>query len=237
MSDRPIIFSASMVRALLDGRKTQTRRLINTVVPEGQRVGPCHYSKTGWAFWKKFGECDACTCRDAAGINYWEGDRLYVRERCLEITGGAYRGVKYIADGHDSGDWDRANDGAQWDIKSRPSIHMPRWASRLTLTVTDVRVQRLQDIDRDDAMAEGIVQTWGDFMGDPPEWAINSINQHGDASGTHIYDNRTSVENYRELWAHLHGRESWDANPWIVAISFAVEHGNIDALPKKELAA
>lgn len=113
-----------------------------------------------------------------------------------------------------------------------PSIYMPRWASRLTLIVTDVRVQRLQDIGRDDAMAEGIVQTWGDFMGDPPEWAVASINRHGDASGSHIYDNRTSVENYRELWNHINGTGSWDANPWVVAYTFEVHRQNIDAMEK-----
>lgn len=128
------------------------------------------------------------------------GDRLWIREtlRANSNDQGA-RWLSYATDGKDVWpltEWTKARD-------SIPSIHMPRWASRITLIVTDVRVQRLQEISREDAMAEGVVQTWGDFMGEPPEWAVASINRHGDASGSHLYDNRTSVENFREMWDHI----------------------------------
>ena len=94
----------------------------------------------------------------------------------------------------------RCTFGLAW----RSSIHMPRWASRLTLLVTDVRVQRLQEISRGDAMSEGCTfpnMAKGD---DPRQW-------------------------YAELWEQINGRGSWDANPWVVALTFAVQRRNIDA--------
>jgi hypothetical protein len=104
--------------------------------------------------------------------------------------------------------------------KLRPSIFMPRWASRIRLLVRLARVQRLQEITRDDAMAEGIVQTWGDFMGNAPAWAEASLAGDEDA---HRYDNRTSVDNYAVLWDSLHQAEgtTWSDNPYIVALTFA----------------
>lgn len=88
----------------------------------------------------------------------------------------------------------------------KPSIHMPRWANRITLTVTDVRVQRLQDIRENDAMAEGAPPVLV-----PPDGG----------SCPH-------VEGFRDIWNTIHGPEAWDANPWVAAISFTVQHGNID---------
>ena len=92
----------------------------------------------------------------------------------------------------------------------RPSIHMPRSASRLTLTVTEVRVQRLQDISEEDARAEGIE---GEFLPWPQGyWTYRPY--------------------FAELWNSLHGPDAWDANPWVVALSFTVQHGNIDQIGK-----
>lgn len=238
MADKPILFSAPMVKALLDGSKTQTRRLM-----PGQEYLQQAYSPivSGTTIYNYAGEEVISRAR------YKVGDRLWVKEECwlygiweedgLTKTGKTKHHFHLL--NISAVRFSKPAEIAYWSYPGKPAaagfswrtgMFMPRQFSRLTLTVTDVRVQRLQDIDRDDAMAEGIVQTWGDFMGNPPEWAVNSINQHSDASGSHIYDNRTSAENYRELWAHLHGRESWDANPLVVAVSFTVDRCNIDAV-------
>jgi len=246
VTERPIIFSAPMVRALLEGRKTQTRRVLSTrntyrdgapwggqpkwgthdwndafVDPGPSPAGnPGPYLKVAYPegetrhrIYPLYAPGDRLWVREAWGINHYEYMRAIPKER-----------PKDLPDDHLSYRATECDSEILAELRYRPSIHMPRWASRITLAVTEVRVQRLQDISRDDAMAEGIVQTWGDFMGDPPEWAVASINRHGDASGSHIYDNRTSVENFRELWSHINGPGSWDANPWVAAISFEVEH-------------
>ena len=100
--------------------------------------------------------------------------------------------------------------------KKRPSIHMPRWASRLTLTVTEVGVQRLQDISEADAVAEGCecdVDGWRDYL-------FPSTQCCG-----------TARESYRTLWNSLHGPDAWDLNPWVAAYTFTVHRCNIDCLP------
>jgi hypothetical protein len=207
MADYPILFSAPMVRAILAGHKTQTRRVLKPQpyeLCEGEipkqlhiSVGDCLWVREAWRTHRSW---DADPPRDiipASPILY-EADAVDLQSR---IDAGKYRHARF----------------------------MPRWVSRLTLTVTDVRVQRLQDISRDDAIEEGIVQTWGDFFDNPPDWAIKSVNQHGSASGSHIYDNRTSVENYRELWNHINGPGAWDTNPWVVAYTFTSHLGNINS--------
>ncbi len=99
--------------------------------------------------------------------------------------------------------------------RARPSIHMPRWASRMTLTVTDVRVQRLQDISEADAVAEGVIHdSFGGWRGH---------------EGTIGYP--TAIWAYHHLWNSLHGPGAWDANPWVVALTFNVQRGNIDQMP------
>jgi hypothetical protein len=196
MSDRPIIFSAPMVRALIDGRKTQTRRVLKP-----QPV-PC----LSWS------EPPAGTYPSAKGwsrLRYAPGDRLYVREafsyETLDVDRNGFMAPWYWADGNPvSGDWTRP----------KPSIHMPRWASRLTLTVTEVKVQRLTDISEADAVAEG-VRRFG------PMWGVEQDSGHGAASNT-------AAGCFRLLWNSLHGPDAWDANPWVAAISFTVEPRNID---------
>lgn len=169
-----------MVRALLDGRKTMTRRI---PTPQWLKVVP--------------------------------GDRLYVRERCVTITGPQYRGVRYIADGADDGDLNAtSSENGQWDAKSRPSIHMPRWASRLTLVVTATKIEKLQKICNADAIAEGC----GVSLDHPtPEKTREPF----------------PVEAFRRLWSSLHGPASWDANPEVVALTFTVHAVNIDRMAKE----
>lgn len=214
MTDRPIIFSAPMVRALLDGRKTQTRRVLKPQPHE--RAKGCYHRPNGSWVW-----VDAH--RENNGVGYFgnrlddshfftryaPGDRLWVRETWSAIMNGGWtiadarmrmfdEKIVYRADGHEDGDgW--------W-----PSIHMPREFSRLTLIVTDVRVHRLQEISEADAVAEGALQSW---TGSDPE-----------------SDTRTALNEFEALWNSIHGPEAWAANPWVVAVSFAVRRCNIDRM-------
>lgn len=223
MSEKGIIFSAPMVRALLDGRKTQTRRLLTL---RGHRkfseFGPSDTPGYDWHFRR----ADACWCDFQASdlpLPYALGDRLYVREgwrtakvsdelAARQLVGGGYSRVWYEAD-------DRDNCDAHGRL--RPSIHMPRWASRLTLTVTDVRVQRLQDISDADALAEGVyfdeLGLTGGYIG------LGGCNQEWSA---------TPLIAFANLWRKLHTKpgERWEDNPWVVAVSFDVRHGNINEL-------
>ena len=206
MTDRPIIFSAPMVRAMLDGRKSQTRRVLK--VPSGS------YVEQGgvWAM------TDGCAYGDAA-LPYTTGDRLWVRETFI----GPYA---YEVNEYPPRDWGNKAiwfpaDGpvpekhaGQFWHRARPSIHMPRWASRLTLTVTDVRVQRLQDISEADAVAEGCDAVLALTIKRP--------------NGAHPGNPR---ECYCDLWNSLHGPGAWDANPWVVALTFDVVRQNIGQMP------
>jgi len=112
---------------------------------------------------------------------------------------------------------DRLMWGGAQELKWNPSIHMPRWASRLTLTVTDVRVQRLQDISAADSIAEGV------------ECETCAAMAQSACHGKGCF---SSLADFRALWNSLHGPDAWDANPWVVALTFTVEQRNIDAGPQ-----
>lgn len=192
MADRPIIFSGPMVQALLAGRKSQTRRVLKP-----QPTGPVVYHQT-------------LTSGMCVGLEreppYAPGDRLYVREAIDKASDRD--GVFYRADYE-------AQHGDATGLGWRPSIHMPRWASRLTLTVTEVRVQRLQEISAGDSIAEGVECETCTAMGQ---------------SACHGRGCFASIDAYRTLWNSLHGPDAWDANPWVVALTFNVKRGNIDQI-------
>lgn len=141
MSDRPILFSGEMVREILAGRKTQTRRRLRHQPEHGAQ--PCWYNRGGWAASRIDG---SCSCKRISPVPPRIGDTLWVRETWRTSASDA-RHVIYAAD---VSAYERDEKGP-W----RPSIHMPRWASRLTLRVTDVRVERAQDITEEAARAEG----------------------------------------------------------------------------------
>lgn len=203
MTDRPILFSAPMVRALLAGTKTQTRRLLR--MPEhlnSQRAYPDPGLGAGGylkAPTKEFWGDDEVVERVYPFCEV--GDRLWVRETWAPwrnhegLSGIDYRATRAC------NDWNRG-----W----KPSIYMPRWASRLTLTVTDVRVQRLQDITMGDVEREGVT---------------------AHKSGGAAMDAAALAYAFKTLWDALNGKRAgaaWADNPWIVAISFTVAHRNID---------
>lgn len=217
MADRPILFSGPMVRALLDGRKTQTRRVIKDQPPtsvDHAYIRPRDPVTGAWlgACWLS-GPIGRGVNFGNIAIRYAPGDRLWVRENGWERP---ERTPKMMRDGADT--WEPfyydADDLAcfeheqfkAWGFKRRPSIHMPRWASRLTLVVTDVRVQRLRDITLDDAIAEGIAGE--------------------------LDNGRTRVSQYRNLWNSLNASRGfgWRDNPWVVALTFTVHPCNIDAM-------
>lgn len=194
MTDRPILFSAPMVRALQEGRKTQTRRLAWKDVACPTSDGGHIIRRTGPSPWQRI----------------QPGDRLWVRENFwhapasmgFDATHGAHGHIAYTAGpgmGADAEDRARA-----YGVKHRPAIHMPRWASRLTLTVTAARVEPLRAISDEDASAEGVAPR---APGEPPGMA---------------------AYRFRELWDDLHGPDSWDANPEVVVLTFTVQGRNID---------
>jgi hypothetical protein len=219
MTDKPIIFSGPMIRALLDERKTQTRRVLKPQ-PEPDTRNPDWWKWTG-----KQNAFSGCTTDQVIrhGVKSGMtpiivGDRLWVREAW---TTGAHldqtsprnirkeQSIGYLADEHEG----------PWLGRKRPSIYMPRWASRITLPVTDVRVQRLQDISEADAVAEGIqldLET-GAF------WGAEGC---GVGGATRRYDLATDA--FRDLWDSLHGADAWAANPWVAPYTFTVQRGNID---------
>ena len=179
--ERPILFSAPMVRAILDGTKTQTRRAVK-----------------GWALeWLQPGMFtpEYVAMPENGACPYGKlGDRLWVRESgCIALDKSAWmfsdRGGKLGPTApKDSKHWCRT-----W--KSCPSIHQPRWASRITLEVTGLRVEHLQEISRGDAMAEGCPFPNMAQGEDPRQW-------------------------YATLWDQINGVGSWDANPWVWVVEF-----------------
>lgn len=233
MADRPILFSAPMVRSLLSGSKTQTRRILATPDITFDAI----FNDDGvWYFG------DALTGRREAKLPVRTkiGDRLYVREHwraSRDFDRYAPRDLKpglrpiwyeagYMMDtGHQK--FFSTKQGADFDAsqvkgKHRQAMHMPRWASRITLLVENVKVERLQDISEDDAIAEGVVDM-GRRDGEPYSHChipgVPSIRVEHDA-----------VPVYAQLWEMINGEGSWAANPWIYAVSFRVVMGNIDQI-------
>lgn len=176
MKEKPILFSSPMVKAILDGSKTQTRRVIK---PQPIWIGdPSVQFKT-----------QDCNPKGIIKCPYGQpGDRLWVREKFSYPTGYSYvGGIWYWADGQpDKGDW----------IKPKPSIHMPRWASRITLEVVSVRVERLQDISESDSRAEGV------------RYSEEEIRPYTCA--------------FVDLWDSINAKlgYGWDVNPWVWVVEF-----------------
>lgn len=228
MMDKPIIFSAPMVRAIIENRKTQTRRILKRQ-PKTDSSGMIQFHDAGW-----FAPHLATTAMECAGVKlpYAPGMMLWVREN-LDVHGG---GVSYAAspgeyvfelpDGTDEQIefWNRRAD-VEPDARSRtcPSIFMPRWASRLTLEVEAVKVERLQEISEEDCIAEG-----------PPGFDTNpSFVDGGIMVGDPAQPNVSMTPRcwFRELWDSINrDRAPWDANPWIVAVAFKAHRLNIDSM-------
>lgn len=219
MTDKPILFSGPMVRALLDGRKTQTRRVLKPVWNAGvnrnftgwrpERVGPRRWQIV-------------CNCVGAiVETQYAVGDRLYVREAWR--TDPCYDNLPPRDLPSGACILPMAGTGltfpnALWG-KFRQGMHQPRWASRITLTVTDVRVQRVQEISAADAIAEGIENDsdgWFDYLMPSTQCCV------------------LAQDSFRTLWDSINAKRGfgWDKNPWVAAYTFDVLCSNIDETPE-----
>lgn len=230
MSDKPILFSAPMVRALLAGTKTQTRRLAGVPTIELNEGGRWHvHNRHGGAVCTQEATEEEAASFAEDYLPIQPGDRLWVKESHAIVPRSAYRnsdGVQQTLrpdDDHDAAvyaaNWERSKPG-RW----RPSIHMFRWASRLTLHVTEVRVQRLHDISEADALAEGMTDATAEAIMTPDELALYA--------STHILcpEARGRIL-YQHIWDQINGTrevpEPWALNPWVAAYTFEVEHCNI----------
>lgn len=234
MSDRPILFSGPMVRALLDGSKTQTRRVLkpqpysNGFHFDGRDI-LCHndWLPPAALLMDRGKGKNRYTVSDFEDgpegmTGVYRADQLWVREAWQTSKGLDGLNATQIAAACAEAGWkrpwaplvfnadgERRGSTSEWNGeqpgRKRSSRFMPRWASRLTLTVTDVRVQRLQDISEEDARAEGALVGYGE--------------------GANISERRA----FNLIWEHINGVGSWDANPWVAAYTFTVERRNIDA--------
>lgn len=241
IKERGIFFNGEMVRAILDGRKTQTRRVI-----KNQREGDCwsvkptldpRHSGHTHDWWLPKGTLPYSALPSCPFGKV--GDRLWVREAWSDVNYEGSTALAYRADGElksineDDGDDSDPNfekyQFANWypnliegtEGKWRPSIHMPRWASRITLEITDIRVERLHGINEEDAKAEGVRQ------------GVRKINHEAD--NELIYCNYLAsklddasewfdspIDSFLSLWESIYGAESWQHGPWVWVVEFKV---------------
>lgn len=223
MTDRPMLFSGPMVRALIEGRKSQTRRILKP--QPDYRGGAGHYHDAEeWGWEDEDGY--HVSVLDIAPNGYRVGDRIWVREawrlmdgldafnsaqiaeKCAEAGyKRTWAPIQYEADG-ERDNWISDPPFGSKPGRLRSSRFMPRWASRLTLVVTDVRVQRLQEITLGDICAEGLA--------------------------TSIYDYapiQRGFEVFAALWDSLNAKRApWASNPWVAALSFTVHWCNINQM-------
>jgi len=224
MTDIPIIFSAPMVRALLAGRKTQTRRLAQrkvTFVTE-EDEGPQDNVAFVASAWQKVKPGDRLWVRENWRVGSKHDGRKprHLAPRSMTVMFDAGGSVANGAGGweHDAS-WPKQGEKVDWAGKLRPAIFMPRWASRLTLAVTATKIEPVQCISEADSRAEGII-CYDATETDDAEYAYEK--------GGMVF--ATAAETYEALWRSLHGSDSWQASPEVVALTFVVHEQNIDAL-------
>lgn len=186
--EKPILFSAPMVKAILKGRKTMTRRVLKKQPPFLARI------RHGWFSAPIYGFTD----EDCPAANWWKircpygqpGDQLWVRETWMQPE-------------HDPGKYRYKATNPSYIGRWKPSIHMPRVASRITLEVADVRVERLQEISETDAGAEGL-QDW-----------------YPDPKKPNAAPYFTNKARFTDLWESINGKKHpWDSNPWVWVVEF-----------------
>lgn len=225
MKARPILFNGDMVRAILEGRKTQTRRVIKVFVQSEYEPELFHTMKrlprdieTSGRVIKKSSLVSFSVNKDDMPKHCpfgFVGDLLWVRESFRISTIDDYCdtamtvriGEVFYA----------ANDKAG---KYKPSIHMPRTASRITLEIIGVRVERLQDISEEDALAEGVSMV-GEYGG-----AFDTSYRNYMTTEEHTF---SATDSFTTLWQSINGAGSWDENPWVWVIEFTPHLMNVDA--------
>ncbi|SQC34248.1 hypothetical protein [Kluyvera cryocrescens] len=234
MKERGMIFNGEMVRAILDGRKTQTRRIVK---PQPELTKGSGFSWNGALY--GVGSNDRETNRNFAHVKCPHGkpgDRIWVRETWSQlgnedgcaidwndelVKGGGpeaariYRASCEQKPGNyglwsipDDAFWKPHTDNMEFEGAWRPSIHMPRWASRILLEITDVRVEQLSEISEEDAAKEGISPA-GDLL---PAYPGTYLTPKGDFS--------TAKVAFQRLWESIYGEDNWKASPWVWVIEF-----------------
>ncbi|EDW9823526.1 hypothetical protein GTR05_002646 [Salmonella enterica] len=204
MNERGIIFNGEMVRAILEGRKTQTRRPIKWKQTRFTEIGE-REDGSNWP-WSEDTE-KVCDCWHPCPFGA-VGDRIWVRETFgwqirRDPLGGTGEFRVYRATTPDAVRYQTAS-GEAAPMKWVPSIHMPRRASRITLEITDVRVERVQDISQRDAIAEG---------GPPDHPSFSKISREmGFSDWPRSW--------FAQTWWGIYGREAWNTNPWVWVIEF-----------------
>ena len=204
-----MIFNAEMVRALLDGRKTQTRRPIKWKQTRFTEIGE-REDGSKWP-WSEDAE-HAC--------DFWHpcpfgavGDRIWVRE-AFRVHSRATDVATLVYKASERNSWTEQTHRVPVAVcnkpatpeKWTPSLHMPRWASRILLEITDVRVERLNAINEHDAQAEGVAKLRGGFWKHyQPGWTQHQLSARG---------------SFVTLWKSIYGDESWNSNPWVWVIEF-----------------
>lgn len=231
MKTRPILFNSDMVQALLAGRKTQTRRIVKCgndnnipfkiyIEKYGKEIKCRNHvlDERSWDFSPYGKKSDLLYVRETfvCGIPL-DGDDMPI----IGNDGECVYKTWYAASSPDL-TWDNDGEKDHNNPPWKPSIHMPRWASRLTLKITDVKVERLQDISEEDAIAEGIIK-----------WPHEDDYAYG-YEGCSPCGHATPTGAYRALWESINGSGSWDLNPWVWAISFEVIEQNIDDYLKRQ---
>ncbi len=214
ITERGMIFNGEMVRAILDGRKTQTRRLLNKATGPSLSVDiaedPPGVAELSWLY------------GDGPGYEVHEriklvscpygkpGDRIWVRETWAEAGARAPELQLYRANYPEHVPSHYENLPPAEEIRWTPSIHMPRWASRILLEITDVRVERLNGISEAEAEAEGIDME-----------ALADSQDCYDCIADHNMTGRPTAKGaFKYLWESIYGVDSWQANPWVWVIEF-----------------
>jgi hypothetical protein len=239
LRERPILFSAPMVRALLAGTKTQTRRVIAKQPPpecgityqlgneswiQREKRSPIRRTWEAWhgALFESRPERYLCGAFEAKCPFGMPGDRLWVRETHAQLAVGegldtpVPQCVAYRATCEADGGLDYVNGRGEimrlTVTKWTPAIYMPRWASRITLEITDIRSQRVQDISAEDSLAEGVPRA--------SECGCETCRRSAQMCPA---DASEQVMAYAALWEHINGKRpgcGWDANPWVWCVSF-----------------
>ncbi|ECI2509817.1 hypothetical protein AH654_12005 [Salmonella enterica subsp. enterica serovar Paratyphi B] len=200
MKERGMIFNAEMVNAILSGRKTQTRRPIKWKQTRFTEIA----ERDDGSLWPWAEDCErggdiwfACPYGEI-GDHIWVRETFRVHSRATDVATLVYRASVRNS-------WTEQTHRVPVAVcnkpatpeKWTPSIHMPRWASRITLEITDVRVERLRGLSEEDAKSEGIIPSAGGVL---PGWEYRI--------------------NFRDLWMDIYGTDNWEANPWVWVIEF-----------------
>ncbi len=226
IKERPILFSGEMIRAILGGRKVQTRRVIKLPCGPGRNAQGNNWSLSTQAdgsYWPEYHMAGWPEYRRMPCPHGRVGDRLWCRE--TYHASDLCRDYQQQSDVIYRADTERAKPIPGSSLVWKPSIFMPRWASRLTLEIVDIRVERVQDITEEDAIAEGIKRFFAPYhvresWPRTPNKMLPAIYGTGERNDAEDFSARGA---FWRLWNSINGKKfgtSWNENPWCWVISF-----------------